>query len=208
MALTDLSFKFYTDSGLTSAFSNLYQLVHQTNLSDNPQDFTLYFGSNATATKLQATSSPGVAQITLTPADIEGVWASGSTVWILGQIIEPTSSNGFIYRCTTAGTGAASTEPTWPTSINSTVIDGTAVWTCYAVKHPATEIKLAATGGSGLTAATGGAAFNLGTTIQSGVANAVPVHIRVTNTVTTVNSNTGYPQLGLNINAVQETPYP
>lgn len=204
MPLSDLSFKFYTDSGLTSVFSNLYQLVHKTDLSDNPQDFQLWFGSNATGTQLQAVSSPGVTQISLTPSDIEGKWTAGATVWILGQIIEPSTSNGFIYKCTTAGTGAAVTEPIWPTSINSTVVDGTAVWTCYAAKHNATEIKLAATAG-GLPSATGGAAMNLGTTILSGSANAVQVNIRVTNLVTTVNSNIGYPQLGLVINAVQET---
>lgn len=206
MALSDLSFKLYTDSGLTSTFSGLYQLIHQTNLSDNPQDFTLYFGSTksgAVATSLQAVSNPGVDNITLTPADIEGKWTV-NTAYILGYIIEPTSSNGYIYKCTTAGTTAASTEPTWPTTLGGTVVDNTAIWTCYAAKHPATEIKLAATGGSGLTAATGGAALSLGTTILSGVANAMPVHIRFTNTVVTVNNNTGYPQLGININNVQE----
>jgi hypothetical protein len=204
MALSDLSFKFYTDSGLTSVFSNLYQIVHKTDLSDNPQDFQLWFGSNATSTQLQASASPGVTQISLTPADIEGVWTAGSTVWALGQIIEPTASNGFVYKCTTTGTGAAVTQPTWPTSVGSTVTDGTAIWTCYAIKHPATEIKLAATAG-GLPAATGGGAMNLGTTILSGSANAVQVNIRITNTVTTANSNTGWPQLGLNVNAIQET---
>ena len=33
------------------------------------------------------------------------------------------------YECTTAGT-SDSTEPTWPTTIDETVTDGTAVWTC------------------------------------------------------------------------------
>lgn len=203
MSLGSLTFKFFTDSGLTTAFSGLYQLVHQTDLSDNPQDFTLYFGSNESTTKLQAISNPGVDQVVLTPADIEGDWVT-ATSYSLGAIIEPTSSNGYIYKCTTAGTSGAS-EPTWPTTLGSTVIDNSSiVWTCYAAKHPTTEIKMASTGGSGLTAATGGAPFNLGTTILSGVANAVPVHIRITNTVTTVNNNTGYPQLGITINAVEE----
>ncbi len=206
MALSDLTFKFYTDSGLTVAFSNLYQLVNQTDLSDNPQDFTLYFGSAqaAGARTLQAVSNPGVDNITLTPTDIEPDWTV-ATSYSLGTIIEPTTDNGYIYKCTTAGTSHATTEPTWPTSINSTVTDNSSVvWTCYAARHPVTEIKMAATGGSGLTAATGGAAYSLGATITSGVANAVTVHFRFTNTVTTVNNNTGYPQLGININAVQE----
>lgn len=200
------SFKFYTDSGLTSAFSGVYQVVNQTDLSDNPQDFTLYFGSTnsgVSTTTLQAVSSPGVDPIILTPTDILQEWMV-ATVYALGAIIEPTSPNGYIYKVTTAGTSAPSTQPTWPTVIGSTVVDNTVVWTCYAASHPTTELKLALTGGSGLTAATPGAALTIGTTLTSGVGNAVAVHIRLTNTVTTVNNNTGFPQLGININNVQE----
>lgn len=202
MALSDLSFKFYTDTDLTVAFSNLYQLTHQTDLSDNPQDYTLYFGSATADRQLQASSSPGVAQITLTPTVIIPVWAA-STAYTLGQTRIPTSGNTFRYEITTAGTSAAS-EPTWPTSIGSTVVDGTCIWTCVSKVHPATEIKLALTE-IGLDSATGGAALNLGTTIDSLAANKVTVWIRVTNTVTTVESNTGTPELALYINAVEET---
>jgi hypothetical protein len=205
MALSDLSFKFYTDSGLTSAFSGLYQLTHQTDQSDNPQDFTLYFGSpltGASSTELQAVSNPGVDQITLTPTDIEGAWVA-NTAYSLGDIIEPTSPNTYVYKVTTAGTSAAVTEPSWPTSINSTVVDGTIIWTCYAKVHDKTEIKLALSSG-GLPGATAGALLNLGTTITSGPSNAVAVYIRLTNAVLTVNTNTGFPQLGININNVEE----
>lgn len=200
------SFKFYTDSGLTSAFSGVYQIVNQTNLSDNPQDFILYFGSTnsgASATTLQAVSSPGVDPIVLTPTDIMPIWMV-STSYSLGAIAEPTSPNGYVYKVTTSGTSAASTEPTWPTTLGSTVIDNTVVWTCYAVAHPTTELKLSLTGGSGLTSATAGASLTIGTTLTSGVANAVPIYMRLTNTVVTVNNNTGFPQLGININNVQE----
>lgn len=201
-----ITFGFYTDAGLVTPFSGLYQITNNTDFSDNPQDFTLYFGSNASLTKLQASSNPGVANVTLTPADIEGVWTV-ATSYSLGDIIEPTSSNGYIYKVTTAGTSSATTEPTWPTSINSTVTDNSSiVWKCYAPKHPATEIKLALTGGSGLTAATGGAPLALGVTLLSGVANMVPVHMRITNTVSQVNTNVGFPQLGVKINQVQEVP--
>jgi hypothetical protein len=49
----------------------------------------------------------------------------------LGTVIKPTAGNetGYIYECTTAGTGGA-TEPTWPTIPGNTVTDGTTVWTC------------------------------------------------------------------------------
>lgn len=206
MSLTDLTFKFYTDSGLTTSFSNLYQILHKTDLSDNPQNFTLYFGSAQTAgtRQLQATSSPGSANITLTPTSATASWAV-ATAYTVGYIVRPTTPNGYIYVCTTAGTSHASTEPTWPTTpIGSTVSDGTAVWTLRAAAHPITEIKLALTSGA-LGSATAGAALSIGTTITSGVANAVPVYMRVTNTVTTASDNTGYPELKLFINEVIET---
>ncbi len=123
----------------------------------------------------------------------------------LGAIIEPNTPNGYIYKVTTAGTSHATTEPTWPTTIGSTVTDNSSVvWTCYSAKHPTTEIRLALAGGSTLTSATAGAALNVATTITSGVANAIPIYFSVTNSVTTVSSNVGFPQLGININAVQE----
>jgi hypothetical protein len=37
--------------------------------------------------------------------------------------------DGYHYECTTAGT-SGTTEPTWPGTIDETVADGTAVWTC------------------------------------------------------------------------------
>lgn len=203
MALSDLTFKLYTDTGLTSAFSGLYQLVHETDLSDNPQDFVLYFGSaeSAGTRTLQATSNPGVDQIALTPTVISDSWAA-STAYSLGDIVIPTTPNGFKYKVTTAGT-SNSTEPTWPTSIGGSVVDNTVTWECLAATHPTTEIKLATTSG-GLSGATGGAALNLGTAILSGTANYVEVHIRITNTVTSINDNTGFPELALYINEVRE----
>ena len=205
MALADLSFKFYTDAALTAPFSNLYQLVHETNLSDNPQDKMLYFGSTVTAgtRSLKAVSNPGVDQVKLTPTYILPIWVA-ATVYALGAIVTPTVSNGYKYKVTVAGTSHATTEPTWPTGgVGSTVVDGTVTWSLMAITHPATEIKLALTSG-GLAGATGGALLNLGTTLLSGSANAVQVNIRITNTNTTVNDNTGYPELALYINNVQE----
>jgi hypothetical protein len=59
------------------------------------------------------------------PADV-GAWQS-ETAYSLGDIAVPTSDNGHYYKCTVAGTTAAS-EPTWPED-GSTVSDGTAEWT-------------------------------------------------------------------------------
>ena len=72
----------------------------------------------------------------------EGMWSGlrelrvlpGLLVWKASvavkenQIIHPTTPNGHSYKCTTAGTTAAS-EPTWPTVSEDTVADNTVTWT-------------------------------------------------------------------------------
>lgn len=202
MALADLTFKMYTDAALTTPFSGLYQLTHYTDLSDNPQDFVIYLGSTTIGRTLEATSNPGVDNITLTPTNASVAWASG-TAHALGVQRIPTTPNNYLYEVTTAGT-TGSSEPTWPTgAIGDTVTDGTVVWTLINDAHQTTEIKLA-TASSGLTGATGGAALSIGATLTSGTANSFEINIRVTNAVTVVGSNTGYAELSLNVNEVQE----
>lgn len=62
---------------------------------------------------------------------------------------------------------------------------------------PATEFKFALSSG-GLASATAGAALNLSHTINSGVANAVPIHVRRTSAITVVGTYTdAYPRTSL-----------
>lgn len=56
------------------------------------------------------------------------MWTSLAT-WAANYELSPTSPNGYTYR-SSAGT-AGSVEPTWPTTLGSTVVDGTITWTCY-----------------------------------------------------------------------------
>lgn len=65
--------------------------------------------------------------INMDPAD----WAV-ATSYAVGDEVSPTSYNGRIFVCTTAGTSHASTEPTWNTTLDATTADGpdTLVWTC------------------------------------------------------------------------------
>ena len=202
MALADLSFKLYSDSGLTTLYGSTLSVVHQSDLSDNPQDFTVYFGSPTAGFQLQATSNPGVDSITLTPTDTLPSWAA-SLPQSIGYTAEPSIDNTYRYVVVTAGTSGA-TEPTWPTSIGSEVLDGTIVWRCVAKSHQPTEIKLATTL-VGLDSATAGAALSMGTTITSESVNAVPIYIRVTNAVVTPSSNAAAPEIGIYINNVTET---
>jgi len=69
-------------------------------------------------------SSDVITQVTTTYS----AWAA-TTAYVLTNRRRPTTVNNLYYVVTTAGTSAA-TEPTWPTTIGTTVTDGTVVWTC------------------------------------------------------------------------------
>jgi hypothetical protein len=186
MAITD-TFDLFTDTGQTTAFTGTLS------------------GSNTAGRKIEANSNPGVDNITLTPTDAIVDWAV-ATAYSLNDRVEPTTPNGYVYECTTAGTSHASVEPTWPTTGigTSTVSDGTAVWTLLSARHEITEVKLASSN-AGLTAATGGAALAIGTSVTSEVANQYEVHYRITNAVTNVADNTGKVAITLDLNTIVET---
>jgi hypothetical protein len=54
---------------------------------------------------------------------------SGTIAYNAGEIRRPTVANGFVYRVAVAGTSSV-TQPTWPTVIGQTVVDGGVTWTC------------------------------------------------------------------------------
>jgi hypothetical protein len=67
--------------------------------------------------------------------------------------------------------------------------------------HPASEVKLATTQG-GLAGATGGASLNVGTTILSGVVNAVPFWVGVQDSTFVLGTST---ELSFTTNLLRET---
>lgn len=70
-------------------------------------------------------TKPAELHIGLIPVS-RGYWQA-STAYGIGDYVLPTTPNGRLYKCTTAGTTGAA-EPTWPTTDGGTVNDGTAVW--------------------------------------------------------------------------------
>ena len=199
MSLANLSFKFYSNSALTTLAPATVQLTHQSDFSDNPQDFRVWFGSPIAGRRLQANSNPGVTNITITPTQILPERLSEEE-YTLGQSIRVGS---FRYIVQTAGTTAAS-APTFPTAIGSTVLDGSVLWRCVAAARTASEVKLALTQ-AGLDTAVAGAPLVIGTELLSGAANAVEVWARVTNAVSTVSSNSAQPEISRRINQVIES---
>lgn len=55
------------------------------------------------------------------------IWVKATT-YVLDQVVTPVTKTGRSYKCIVAGTSHASTEPTWPTTINITVADNTVTW--------------------------------------------------------------------------------
>lgn len=60
-------------------------------------------------------------------------WAVG-TAYAVGDLVKPTTYASHAYKCTTAGTSHAATEPTWGTTNGGTTTDNTVTWTCYDTK--------------------------------------------------------------------------
>lgn len=135
------TFKFYTNSNLTTEFTGSLSAVQNVDGSTGRQDFQLWLGSVAASKTLQAESNPGTDQIALSVVD------------------------------SAVGTG-----------------------------HPASEVKLALTQG-GLTGATGGASLNLGTSITSGVANAVTFWVGIQDSTGVVGTST---ELSVQTNLLRE----
>jgi hypothetical protein len=57
-----------------------------------------------------------------------------NTTYAVGDVIKATTYNSHSYKCTTAGTSHATTEPTWSTTNGATQSDGTVTWTVYDTK--------------------------------------------------------------------------
>lgn len=69
-------------------------------------------------------------QILLAQELIRAIWVA-NTAYAEDDLVRPTGLStftGYVYKCTTAGTSGGS-EPTWPTTSEGTVVDGTVTWT-------------------------------------------------------------------------------
>ena len=168
------SLKWYLDAALTNEVTPPLSVSQE--VLGAAVDTVIYLGSIASAKTFQALSNPGVDTIDVNIVNLTPIWLA-STVMSLNDLRRTTAKNGYRYKVTVAGTTAA-TEPTWPTSVGATVVDGTVTWINDGELHESTEIKLA-TAAAGLDAAVAGDPLSLGVQISSGAGNSVAVFMRL-----------------------------
>uniref|UniRef100_A0A6H2A489 Tail protein n=1 Tax=viral metagenome TaxID=1070528 RepID=A0A6H2A489_9ZZZZ len=89
---------------------------------------------------LSATNAGFYAKLKLWPET-----TARNTAYTVGDVIKPTTYASHAYKCTTAGTSHASTEPTWGITNGGTTVDGTATFTCYDTKTYQIKAKQADT---------------------------------------------------------------
>ena len=72
-----------------------------------------------------------------------------TTTYPIGAMTQPTISNGYFYRVTAITTGSSgASQPTWPTTVGTTVVDTGVTWTCVGAILTGNIIPF--TGGTGV----------------------------------------------------------
>jgi hypothetical protein len=99
---------------------NLGTHVHWSDVSASEITGTGYSAGGMTL------SSPS---LTVTVANSWGMAWAPSTLFGYGNIVRPSTANGYLYRCAVAGTSGSS-APSWPTVYDTNIVDGGATWAC------------------------------------------------------------------------------
>lgn len=87
------------------------------------------------------TSNPSgvrsVSSVTVATSASVATWAA-TTAYAVNAQVKPASSPLYIYQATAAGTSGGS-APTWPTTVGTTVTDGTVTWICIGIITPVAD---------------------------------------------------------------------
>lgn len=161
-------------------------------------EFMFYFGSPDRSETARAADG---GEIYIMPVSVLKKWTP-NTYYADGDIIEPLTSNGLMYRCTQSGT-TGSTEPVWDTStLGRENISGSAHFLNYGNKFVPADIQIA-THRQKLDEATGGSAVRLGEEILGGVP--IALYFRVTNHYPKVRSDASDPCIFIATNHLNVT---
>ena len=134
----------YTGSGFfTFSTTRSFQMVASVgsgNFANRNRSFSFCFASQPSGNQMTAPQSAtppnsiGIRYI----MPSQGAWEA-ARAYVVGYNARPVTDNGLKYICTTPGTSGA-TQPTWPTTIGGTVVDGTATWTCAGADGNASHL--------------------------------------------------------------------
>lgn len=143
----NLKLKLKSDANVETAYGSTtpITLSYRTPSPSAPQ----YLDGDCTDTRISFT--------TATPA-----WTASTAKAVRQWVVPSTGPAGYAYECTVAGATHATVEPTWPTTLGATVVDGSVTWTCRpavtyrvydafldgAAKYEATPTAAAAGSGS------------------------------------------------------------
>jgi hypothetical protein len=157
IAASVLSIRLCSDSaGATTVNTILIPAITVNRLTPVTIDNAAALGSSIQSVALYAESDPGALDVyldniiackassaadSLTLTSLIGKvhnlsWVA-STTYAANDIRRPTqpNRNGYKYKVTAGGGGAAgASEPTWPTEIGKTVVDGALTWTCEGLE--------------------------------------------------------------------------
>jgi hypothetical protein len=124
------SYKYLTDiSCVDETITLTYRSAH--GYSGTPVLTVVGVGSDYDSSPSSATRTGQMADEALNDTYAGGsisAWTATTSKAHANNVI-PTTTNGFLYRAVVAGT-TGGTEPTWPTTIGDTVVDGTVTWRC------------------------------------------------------------------------------
>ena len=195
--MAELTYKLWQDEAMTVALpvENGVPVLRIEFNGAEAKTGILYFGSKTAGRQLGVQASSTDANPKLIVAEANQAWVASKAV-TAGQIVQP--ENGFMYRASKGGTTGAS-APTWPTTPDMAVDDGSTRWVNIGKAFDISEFKLASSE-SGLTS--GLTVLNLPATINSGTA--IPVWFKATNTDAYLRSDATDPIIRIQINKVTE----
>ena len=195
--MAELSFKLWQDEAMTAALpvENGVPVLRIEFNGTETKTGVLYFGSKTVGRQLGVQASSIDTNIKLSAAEANQAWVANKAV-TAGKIVQP--ENGFMYRAAKGGT-TASAVPTWPTTSDTGVDDGTTRWVNIGRAFDVSNLKLALSE-SALTSAT--QTINLAAILNSGAP--VAVWFRAVNTDAYLRSDATDPIVRIQINKVTE----
>ena len=155
-------------------------------------DFTFYFGSFNPHDTLKPVSDP---EIKLSLIDNIKKWQP-NTEYYTGTIIEPSVSNGLMYKCKATGTSGHS-EQQWPTDSGVCIFDKNITWMNLGARLTPDDVKIALSKAA-LNKAQAGGSISFGASLTGG--ELIPIYFRVRNTDKTVRYDEGGSNICLELN--------